>query len=628
LGKTFFAKFCEINIGIRHVIEILLLLPPKKHIKMNHFKIIQKVCGVVICTIFAMLMSSNNLVAQLPSNTLVGYWHNWNNADAPYMPLTSVDERYNVVIVAFANPQYGTNATMEFVPESGTAQQFANQIATLQSEGRKVLISVGGANGAITLSDEAAKQSFITSMTNLLSQYGFDGIDIDIEGASSCILAQGGTISNPSNPAQVRLIEGIKTIMSNYWSIYNRKMLLTAAPETAFVQGGMSAYGNAWGGYLPVLDGLRDSLDILQVQLYNSGSMYGINGGEYFVGTADFIVSQTEAVIQGFSTTAGTFAGLPASKICVGLPACNLAAGSGYMDTATVAAAIRYLMGTGPQPGSYTLVQSGGYPNLKGMMTWSINWDAAANCNGTFSFADNYCRLFSSCSGAYNADTIINASVCYGENYNSNGFNITNATASNSYNITYPNDSIVVLNLYVYPPAQNIELSASLCYGQSYTNYEFSENMTGNYYDTLQNQFGCDSIIYHLDLIVGEAVHDTIYIHNTTYIHDTIFIYDTVYITLYDTIHIDTCTQGIDEIIGETSLSLHPNPVNNFVVINIGTNASGDVVVYDMKGVAVLRKKIDSHSVTMDMRHLSTGVYTLTIMDNGIVKARGKIIKQ
>lgn len=36
-------------------------------------------------------------------------------------------------------------------------------------------------------------------------------------------------------------------------------------------------------------------------------------------------------------------------------------------------AAIKYLRGNGPKPGNYTLVQSGGYPNLRGMMTWSIN---------------------------------------------------------------------------------------------------------------------------------------------------------------------------------------------------------------------------------------------------------------
>lgn len=47
----------------------------------------------------------------------------------------------------------------------------------------------------------------------------------------------------------------------------------------------------------------------------------------------------------------------------------------------------------GPKPGSYTLVNSEGYPDLRGMMTWSINWDAA-NCCGAYTFAQNYRDLF------------------------------------------------------------------------------------------------------------------------------------------------------------------------------------------------------------------------------------------
>jgi chitinase len=85
----------------------------------------------------------------------------------------------------------------------------------------------------------------------------------------------------------------------------------------------MSAFAGIWGGYLPIIDALRDSLDVLQVQLYNSGSMYGVDNNVYNSGTADFITSQTEAVIYGFNTAGGAFNGLPANKVAVGLPACT-----------------------------------------------------------------------------------------------------------------------------------------------------------------------------------------------------------------------------------------------------------------------------------------------------------------
>jgi chitinase len=230
-------------------------------------------------------------------------------------------------------------------------------------------------------------------MTGIINTYGFDGIDIDIENGNS-ILAGGGTIANPTSTAQINLIDAIKQIMANYRSNHSVKLLLTMAPETAYVQGGQSAYGGIWGGYLPIIHGLRDSLDLLQVQLYNSGSMYGIDGAIYTQGTADFIVAMTEAVIHGFNTNGGFFNGLPADKIAVGLPACTNAAGGGFADTAAVRTAINYIRGFGPPPGTYLLTNVNGYPTLRGMMTWSVNWDAVSTCGGSWEYANNFQTIF------------------------------------------------------------------------------------------------------------------------------------------------------------------------------------------------------------------------------------------
>jgi chitinase len=156
----------------------------------------------------------------------------------------------------------------------------------------------------------------------------------------------------------------------------------------------MAAYGGIWGAYLPVLHALRDSIDILHVQLYNSGPMPGIDGNNYAQGTADFIVAMSEAVIQGFNTAGGVFSGFAPAKVAVGLPACPAAAGGGFTDTTTARMAVDYLMGTGPKPGTYTLFQPAGYPELRGMMTWSVNWDAVNTCASVYQFAENYVRIF------------------------------------------------------------------------------------------------------------------------------------------------------------------------------------------------------------------------------------------
>ena len=331
--------------------------------------------------------------AQLPHAPLVGYWHNWSAQAAPYQSLDSIDTRYNVIPVSFAVPTSNTNMTMVFTPDRGTQQAFIQQIQRAQQRGAKVLLSVGGATASIDLTTTANRDAFATSLTDLLTVYGFDGLDIDIEHGASIVI-NGGTIAAPQALAQQHLIAAIKTIMSNYRQSFQRKMILTFAPETAYVQGGMSGYGSIWGGYLPIVDALRDSLDLIHVQLYNSGTMYGIDRNVYAQGTADFIVAMTEAVIKGFTTTGGTFTGLPASKVAVGLPACVDAAGGGYTDSLVVWQAMRYLKGEGPRPGQYTLAQQGGYPDLAGMMTWSINWDATTVNRPKYRYASIHDTLF------------------------------------------------------------------------------------------------------------------------------------------------------------------------------------------------------------------------------------------
>ena len=333
--------------------------------------------------------------SQLPNPVLVGYWHNWSIPEAPYIQLNQIDSRYNVIEVSFAVPTSPSDMTMTFTPDGITQQQMITQINQLKAAGKKIIISIGGATTSIDLSTTVNKSAFITSMTNIINTYGFDGIDIDIEHGNSIMITSGGSISNVSNnPAMQNLIDAIKQIMSNYRQNHPNKLILTMAPETAYVQGGQSGFGSIWGGYLPIIHALRDSLDILQVQLYNSGTMYGIDNNIYTQGTADFIIAMTEAVIQGFNTNGGFFTGIAASKVAVGLPACPLAAGGGFTDTNSVMAAIKYLRGNGPKPGNYTLVQSGGYPNLRGMMTWSINWDAVSNCGTVYQFARNFQNIF------------------------------------------------------------------------------------------------------------------------------------------------------------------------------------------------------------------------------------------
>ncbi|MBK9478067.1 MAG: hypothetical protein IPN99_04305 [Bacteroidetes bacterium] len=200
--------------------------------------------------VFSLFLTLYLFCAQpLFSADLIGYWHNWNDINAPYIPLTQIDSRYTIIEVAFAVPTSPSDMTMTFVPDGITQAQFITQIQTMQSLGKKVLLSIGGATTSIDLTNTLNKNAFISSLTSIINTYGFDGIDIDIENGNS-ILALGGTIAAPTNVAQLNLIDAIQQIMSNYRLNHNTKLWLTMAPRNClYTRRTISLWRNM--GWLP-----------------------------------------------------------------------------------------------------------------------------------------------------------------------------------------------------------------------------------------------------------------------------------------------------------------------------------------------------------------------------------------
>ena len=50
-------------------------------------------------------------------------------------------------------------------------------------------------------------------------------------------------------------------------------------------------------------------------------------------------------------------------------------AGNGFVDNGTLQQALNYLIKGQSYGGAYVLRNPAGYPNMRGVMTWSINWD-------------------------------------------------------------------------------------------------------------------------------------------------------------------------------------------------------------------------------------------------------------
>jgi chitinase len=336
--------------------------------------------GLMILIPFAAMTTRAEGTA-LPSHIIVGYWHNFDNGSGA-LKLANVSLAYDVIDVAFAD--YQGDGTFTFTPTAtvySASSQFKNDINLVHSRGQKVLLSLGGANAVIQLTSDTDIQHFVSTLTSIIQEYGFDGIDLDLEG-TSLILNNGDTdFRAPTTPIIVNLIKAVNQLLAQFPG----GLILSAAPETAYVQGGYGTYGSIYGAYLPVLHALRDKLTYVHVQDYNTGTMYGRDGSIYTPGTPDFLVAMADALVSGFRVDAFRetrnifFAGLGADKVLIGIPATPDAAGSGFMPFAEVNKALDYLYTGKSFGGSYHLATPTGYPNFRGVMTWSINWDAYAN---------------------------------------------------------------------------------------------------------------------------------------------------------------------------------------------------------------------------------------------------------
>jgi len=331
--------------------------------------------------ILLILFLSTALMSQtLPEKIIVGYWHNWG-----YTPntvyLTEIPEAYDVINIAFATPTVAFGSTMEFTPDSGiypNINDFINDIVLLQSLNKKVVISIGGANHPVSLLTVDDVEEFVTTMSAIIDIYGFDGIDIDLEGGSISLDTGDNDFRYPTTPKIVNLIDAITQLTDLY-----PDMMLTTAPETAYVQGGYGTYVGIWGAYLPLIHALRDRWTYVHVQHYNTGSMYGRDGVSYNPPSADFHVAMADMLLAGFNVNVYVnnifFEPLAPGQVAIGLPASTSAAGSGYTAPDVVHTVLDYLILGIPFGGQYQLANPDGYTDFRGLMTWSINWDINNN---------------------------------------------------------------------------------------------------------------------------------------------------------------------------------------------------------------------------------------------------------
>jgi chitinase len=278
----------------------------------------------------------------LPRHAVTGYWQNFNNG-ATVQKLSDVPSQYDIIAVAFADATSTPGAVTFNLDSAGlggyTVDQFKADLRAKQAAGKKVIVSVGGERGTVAVNSAASATNFANSVYSLMQTYGFDGVDIDLEnGLDATYMTQAlRALSAKAGPS----------------------MVLTMAPQTIDMQSTSNAY------FRTALN-VKDILTVVNMQYYNSGSMLGCDGKVYSQGSVDFLTALACIQLEG---------GLAPSQVGLGLPASTRGAGSGYVAPSVVNNALDCLA-RGTNCGSFTPPRT--YPDLRGAMTWSTNWDATA----------------------------------------------------------------------------------------------------------------------------------------------------------------------------------------------------------------------------------------------------------
>ncbi|KAH9949899.1 glycoside hydrolase superfamily [Amylocystis lapponica] len=263
------------------------------------------------------------------------------------------DDIINAIPVAFLNVFFGTGGEPSIDlanscsnaddpvfagTELANCQFLASDIETCQSAGKIVTISIGGGTGSVGFSNASQAESFANTIWNLFlggssstRPFGsavLDGVDLDIEGGSS--------------DYYTNFVSTLRGLMNSGSKTY----YITGAPQCPYPDAYLGTVLNA------------ESFDAVYVQFYNN-----------YCGLTDYSNSN-DWDFDDWDTWAKSKSVNPNVKVYIGAPAASAAAGSGYVDAATL--------------GQIAVDTRNQYSSFGGVMMWDAS---QAYANGRFDAA-------------------------------------------------------------------------------------------------------------------------------------------------------------------------------------------------------------------------------------------------
>jgi chitinase len=232
--------------------------------------------------------------ARTPQKRLLGYYPSWGidntppytHDDVPYSKLTHISHAF-ALLTAAANGDIDTDGMIDPI-----------LLKKAHAAGVKVLLSIGGGGGNQgTLfnkmsASETARQNFVGNVYNLLTKYGYDGVDIDWEVPNA-----------PDRANCTTLIQELRDELPSPWLI---SMAVTADPEN---------YGV--GLDIPALAPIVDFFNVMTYDFYGTWSGATGHVSPLFQSSADpEQAGSTKTSMDLYETTYG----VPIKKLNIGTP--------------------------------------------------------------------------------------------------------------------------------------------------------------------------------------------------------------------------------------------------------------------------------------------------------------------
>lgn len=322
---------------------------------------------------------------RLDSKVILGYWENWVSGEpnTPAIKLSQIPNYYDVIALTFGYTKTGMqNGEIDFCLNeylstylSYSEDEFKQDIINTQNKGTKVILSIGGEGKNIVITNDTEVDNFVNTVSSIIDEYGLNGIDLDLEASINVN------------------VEYFEKAIRKLHTKYNNNLLITMSSSlTSMIEDGMDGADNNYNYKLSL--NMKDILDLVSNRYYNSGTKSGYdfpNPWSREQGHISFITSlatiQLERILNQNQVAIGIVSGEEKASNGGVLP-------PAYLSPDDMIKLFNSLIkGEDPLETYRPFVPPNLYPNIGGVVIWSINNDCAKNYQMTLKFREYFKSL-------------------------------------------------------------------------------------------------------------------------------------------------------------------------------------------------------------------------------------------